>query len=207
MTKSYYEKYWQNIEEAPPESDPLTFKRLKVFLKFVESQNIKNILDFGCGSGIVANELKKAGYNVVGVDISQNAINETKRKYPDINFICVSVENKLPFEDKEFDAIYCTEVIEHIYDTEFLMKEFGRILKKDGLLFISTPYHGFIKNLLITLFAFDKHFNIFGPHIRFFTKKSLKHLLNKFNFKIQKIKYLGRFWPIWMNIVVMAKRI
>lgn len=207
MTKFFYEKYWENIKEAPPESDPLAFKRLKIFLDFIKNKDVKNILDFGCGAGFISNEFKKNGFNVVGVDISQNAISEAKRRFPGVNFNVISIDDKLPFEDNIFDAIYCAEVIEHIYNIEFLMQEFKRILKKDGMLFVSTPYHGFLKNLLITLFSFDKHFDVVGPHIRFFTKKSLSNLLKKYGFQIEEIKLLGRFWPIWMSMIFIVKKI
>lgn len=130
MTNFFYEKYWSSIKEAPPESDSLTSKRIKIFLDFILGKHIKNILDFGCGTGVVSNELKKAGYNVIGFDVSENAINEARKRYPDVNFITGLLENNLPFKDSQFDAIYCAEVIEHIYDIEFLMQELNRVLKK-----------------------------------------------------------------------------
>jgi len=202
---AFYEKYWQNSSEAPPSQDPLNKKRVDIFIKELKNKNIRKILDIGCGSGINTRALKEAGFEVAGVDVSENAIFEAKRKYPEIEFSVAGIE-KLPFPDEVFDAIYCTEVIEHIYDTERVVKELSRVLKRGGYLFISTPYHGFLKNLIITLFHFEKHFNPSGPHIRFFTRNSLQKLLENNGLKIQKALNLGRFWPIWMDMIAINKK-
>ena len=74
-------------------------------------------------------------------------------------------------------------------------------------LLLITPYHGLIKNLLITIFAFNKHFNPTGPHIRFFTKKTLLDLLSKNKLKTVKIGYYGRIYPIPHSIYVLAQKI
>lgn len=200
----FYEKYWQNPEIAPPAQDPLNPKRVNVFIKEFKGKNIKKILDVGCGSGLNTKTLKDSGFEVMGVDVSENATFEAKRKYPEIEFSVARIE-KLPFPDKTFDAIYCAEVIEHIYDTEVAIKELNRVLKKDGYLFLSTPYHGFLKNLILILFGFEKHFNPSGPHVRFFTRNSLQKLLENNGFKVQKTLNLGRFWPLWMDMIVISK--
>ncbi len=181
--KNYYEKYWQDSAKAPPSHDPLNKKRVVIFINEFKDKNVKKVLDIGCGSGINTEELKEAGFEVAGVDVSENAIFEAKRKYPEIEFSVAGIE-KLPFPDETFDAIYCTEVVEHIYDTEMAVKELLRVLKKEGYLFLSVPYHGFLKNLILVLFDFKKHFDPSGPHIRFFTQNSLQKLLENNGFKV-----------------------
>jgi 2-polyprenyl-3-methyl-5-hydroxy-6-metoxy-1,4-benzoquinol methylase len=204
--EKYYEKYWQR-NDAPPTQDPLSKKRLEIFLKEIKKYpGIKKILDVGCGDGRISKALKEAGFNVVGLDISRTAIEKAKQNFRGIDFLVASPEEKLPFEDENFDSVYCTEVIEHLYDTAVALKEITRVLKKEGLLFISTPYHGFLKNLLITIFGFEKHFDPLGSHIRFFTKDALVKLLEEEGFFVEKIHYLGRFFPIWMDIVILAKK-
>jgi len=203
---NFYEKYWQNPKESPPLQDPLNPKRVNVFIKEFKNRSVKKILDVGCGSGQNAKSLKNAGFEISGIDISENAIKEAKKNYPEIEFSIAGLE-KLPSSNEVFDAIYCTEVIEHIYDTETAVKKLGRVLKKGGYLFLSTPYHGFLKNLILTLFYFEKHFNPIGSHIRFFTPKSLNKLLKQNGFEIGKTIFLGRFFPVWMDTVVIAKKL
>lgn len=63
-----------------------------------------------------------------------------------------------------------------------------------------------IKNLLIVLFAFNRHFNPTGSHIRFFSKKSLFGLLQKYGFKVLKYGYYGRFYPVSHSIYILAEK-
>jgi len=85
-----------------------------------------------------------------------------------------------------------------------MVAECHRVLKTEGTLFITTPYHGLIKNLAIAVHDFERHFDIQGSHIRFFTRKSLLSLLRRNGFIIQKVFFLGRYWPLWMNMAVCA---
>ena len=126
---------------------------------------------------------------------------------PDCKFYKIEDGENLPLENNSIDFVFSSEVIEHIYDIENAFLEISRILKPGGKLLLTTPYHGLIKNLLIVLFAFDKHFNPAGSHIRFFSKKSLFGLLNKFGFSVIKYGYYGRFYPVSHSIYVLAKKI
>lgn len=148
--------------------------------------------------------IRNAGHTVTGIDISPIAIEEAKRVHPDINFLCCSLEDGCPLPDSTFNAAFCGEVIEHIYDVPRFLAELHRLLRPSGILGITTPYHGLIKNILITLFRFDKHFDPCGPHIRFFTVKSLKHALEKASFRVESVEFHGRIPPISNGMFVLA---
>lgn len=113
----------------------------KYLKKFNLSQ--KNaILDIGCNTGSLINKLYQNGYqNVFGVDISNEAINFGKKKYPNIAGRLLSYEGKkLPFESDNFDVVLMFDSIEHIPEVEkFLKNEVTRVLKKDGRLIFQTP--------------------------------------------------------------------
>ena len=87
------------------------------------------ILDIPAGNGLVSNKLKMHGANVISADINE--------EYPD--YIQADMEEKLPFNDKEFDAVICLEGIEHTLRPEALFAELSRVLAIGGLLIISTP--------------------------------------------------------------------
>ena len=89
----------------------------------------KKILDIPAGNGLVSLELKKLGAEIFSADI-----NEESSEY-----IQIDMENRLPFENESFDAVVCLEGIEHIFHPEKLFAELARVLKKGGLLIISTP--------------------------------------------------------------------
>jgi len=75
--------------------------------------------------------------------------------------------------------IYASEVIEHALDTDGMFREFNRCLKPSGKLILTCPYHGFLKNVLVVMLNFEKHFNPVGGHIRFYSLKSLKAILRQ----------------------------
>ena len=77
-----------------------------------------------------------------------------------------------------------------------------------GEMIISTPYHGYLKNLLISLLnGWDKHFTVLldGGHIKFWSKKTLSQLLNEFGFSIIDFKGAGRFPYLWKSMFIKAK--
>jgi len=110
---------------------------------FFASQFAKDkvILDIACGSGYGCSLLSEAGAKkVVGVDISQEAIDYCQKKYSGIEFLQGGVE-KIPLDDKSVDVVVSFETIEHVNEQsqKKFMEEIKRILKNDGLLIISTP--------------------------------------------------------------------
>jgi ubiquinone biosynthesis O-methyltransferase len=151
------------------------------------SKNKKKILDLGCGLGYGSSILLKAGNEVYGVDVSQDAINYAKINYPGINYTCCSADN-LPFNDNYFDSVVAHEIIEHVKNPEKVIKEICRVLKKDGDVFISTPNPRHFSNVLKHIF-FGKPYpekvmakNIY--HIKEFYYEEFISFLKKANLKI-----------------------
>ncbi len=202
--RDYYEEYWKNPAAAPPADDPLRAPRLALLLPQLAPAD--RVLDLGCGDGRAARALAGRCRQVVGVDISRGALRAARAHSPDGRWLCASLESELPFADSSFDVLYCCEVIEHLLDVPGALRAMHRVLRPGGLLFLSTPYHGLLKNLAIVLLGFERHFDVSGPHIRFFTPRSLRRLLREAGFAVEKTRRLGRFWPVWMNLVVWARR-
>ncbi len=101
----------------------------------------KRVLDLGSGEGYGSAILAKYADSVVGVDVDQEAVHHAQTSYPmegRVSFKHVS-PGRLPFNDEEFDVVTCFEVIEHLAEPEDLLPEIARVLKKSGLLIISTP--------------------------------------------------------------------
>jgi SAM-dependent methyltransferase len=143
---------------------------------------------------------------VVGLDVSHEALRRAGGLDGAAVYIQGACDAALPFPMSCFDAVYCAEVIEHLLDPETMVHECYRVLKPSGIFFVTTPYHGLIKNVAIAAATFDRHFNATGPHIRFFTRKALRGLLKRNGFEVERVSYLGRFWPLWMNMVVCARK-
>lgn len=137
------------------------------------------VLDFGCGRGEFTEFLASKGYRAVGADLSPEAIRFNQRDFPNIEWSTIEADKPTPFATASFDAIWCSEVVEHVYDVNGIFAEFSRLLKPGGLLVVTTPYHGWLKNLLVVTLGFDSHFDIEGQHIRFWTKKSFGKIAGK----------------------------
>jgi len=106
--------------------------------KYIKS---KKVLDIACGSGYGCEILLKKGAKyVIGSDISEETIDYAKKHYQkkDIEFITNDIK-KLDFSDEEFDCIVSFETLEHVKDQEVVITELKRVLKKGGILIISTP--------------------------------------------------------------------
>ncbi|TXN73289.1 class I SAM-dependent methyltransferase, partial [Methylobacterium sp. WL8] len=100
----------------------------------------KSVLDVACGEGYGAAFLAESAIDVHAVDVSFEAIEWASKSYSRSNLrFCVSDISNLPFKDEKFDVVTCFETIEHILDHESAFSEIKRVLKKNGLLLISTP--------------------------------------------------------------------
>lgn len=150
------------------------------------------VLDVGCGAGSLTALWKKKfpSLRFYGIDISKKAIKMANNIYSGIRFNVAGVDN-IPFKDNTFSAITCCEVIEHV-DSPFLaLREINRVLKKGGLLYITTPLEKDNNNLIGLLYGRRgiKVKDEIAGHIQIFNKSDIKELLNRTGFSIQSINY------------------
>jgi SAM-dependent methyltransferase len=102
-----------------------------------------HVLDLGCSAGYATAQLRRKGYQAVGVDNSPWCIAWAKRIYPAGEYLLCSAE-ELPLADASFDGILCLDVLEHVTDETAVMREIRRILKPGGTLVISVPHRGLL---------------------------------------------------------------
>ena len=204
MPDNFYERYWKG-REGPLGDFALKWPRLA---RSVPRERGITILDFGCGDGTLIGEMKKLnpGARFVGLDVSASALGVARARHPDVVFHHIQDGDPFPIPDGSVDFLFTSEVIEHVYDTENAAREVARVLRPGGTLLLTTPYHGFLKNLAIVLFGFDRHFDPTGPHVRFFSKRSLSRLLERQGMWVVGYDYYGRVYPFSHSIVVHARK-
>ena len=99
-----------------------------------------NILDIGCGGGLLSEPMSRMGANVTGIDASDKNIKiaklHSKKNKLKINYLCSSPE-KLKIE-KKFDVILNMEIVEHVENVDFFLKSCSKLLKKNGIMFVAT---------------------------------------------------------------------
>ena len=186
-------------------------KSVKKLLEEVKiNKNQLELLDIGCGNGKITKEISSQFKKTIGIDLSKEGIkqaNEYSNK--NLSFKNVDMEDLIEIE-KKFDFITSFEVIEHQYLPDLFLKNISKLLKINGYFLVSTPFHGYIKNLLISLL--NKHDSHYNPmwrhgHIKFFSMKTFKKTLNNCGFKIIKHKFSGRFYPISSSMIFLCKKI
>jgi len=169
-----------------------------------------SILDLGCGNGSLCGYLAQKGFKVVGVDSSQSGIQLAKQNYPQSFFLCCSVEESAPPElINKFDIVISTEVIEHLYLPRKLLSLAAQCLKPGGTMIVSTPYHGYLKNLFLSLTNhWDRHFTVGwdGGHIKFFSVASLRRMVGEAGFQKISFRFAGRFAYVWKSMICIAEK-
>ena len=136
------------------------------------------VLDVGCGTGTILSKMAgKCRINGYGIDMSENMINEAKRKCPEMN-IQYSRCEQTPFNDSTFDILTTCMAYHHFSDREGFMKEAARILKPGGCLYIEDPYFPFIFRKFM-----NGIFNMLHIAGKFFTPQEIYNDFSIYGFK------------------------
>ncbi len=176
---------------------------------------IRNIVDLGCGNGYLARQLLAAGYEVIGVDASSTGIaiantqlkgNTTGKFF--VERIDASLAKRLSLEG--CDCVVSSDVIEHLYRPADLLECASGLLAPGGYLVVGTPYHGYLKNLALSLLdKWDAHHGVDwdGGHIKFFSVKTLTALVQRNGFEDLSFRFFGRATYLWMNMLCVARKL
>ncbi len=169
-----------------------------------------NILEVGCGNGWTADYLTGLGHIVTAVDTSESGIAIARKNYPTVKrFEVASAYDDLAQIESKADIVIALEVIEHLMlPRKFLQTAFNA-LRPEGHLILSTPYHGYLKNLAICLLnKWDAHHSVEwdGGHVKFFSVQSLSSLLRDAGFIDPHFKGAGRVPWLWKSMICRATK-
>jgi len=141
------------------------------------------VFELGCGNGATARMMATLGYSVVGVDPSASGISIAKRyEGATLRFDIGATHDDLATRYGQFPVVVSLEVIEHCPSSREFINSFRSLLAPGGLGILSTPYHGYLKTLLIVASGgFDDHFDPLweGGHLKFFSINKLRTLLKE----------------------------
>jgi len=179
-----------------------------VILRVVDSINPRRVLDLGCGNGVLAKKLGDRGYEVVGIEHSTSAIKEAQEMYPGIDFrVCGVYDDPESADLGKFDLVVSEEVVEHLYYPDELLKFSAKVLSPGGKLIISTPYYGYLRNILLAVFnRWDHHLTPLWTHghIKLFSHATMRKLLERNGFQMDEFHGAGNFAFFWRTMVVVA---
>ena len=174
-----------------------------------ERPTLRRILELGCGNGSFAGLLAGKGYEVSATDLSESGTEIARVTHPNVSFRKVSVYEDLSgIWGRPFDAVIALEVVEHLYDPRQFLRRVAACLGKEGTLILSTPYHGYLKNVALAVSGgFDRHFDPLwdGGHIKFWSKATLGRLLTEAGFRVERWEGTGRLPLLWKSMIVVAR--
>ena len=114
----------------------------KALLKALQGKKYELLLDIGIATGRQAETYHTFINKLVGIDISSQQLEYAKKTAAKLNlpaeFLVCNDASKLDFPDQHFDAIICTRVLQHLYDWKAAIKDFNRVLKPNGDLYLIT---------------------------------------------------------------------
>jgi len=202
-----------DVYKYPDSSFNHSHSYLLPFVLKILQKNISlgdKIFEIGCGNGSVAKVLTTTGYNIIGIDPSQEGIEIANKAYPELKLHFGSTLEDLALKFGHFNLILSLEVVEHVYDPFEFAKRANDLLLPNGMLLLSTPFHGYLKNLALSIFdKWDDHFTALwqGGHIKFWSPKTITSLLNQTGFKVIEIHKVGRVPFLAKSMLVLAVKI
>ena len=202
---TYTEFEWQTEAAGNGDSGE---KLTSVFVELVKKlDGVRSICDLGCGNGHISGRLAALGYDVTGIDASASGIQIAQRAYPQVNFVHALIDRDL--NPGQFDLVISSDVIEHLYHPSDLLEATVSQLKPGGHVLLGTPYHGYLKNLVLAATGkMDAHFSALhnGGHIKFFSVSTLSRLLRAHGFDDLSFTFYGRAPWLWKNMICHARK-
>ena len=169
----------------------------------------RRVFDLGCGNGSFANKLSKEGWDVTGVDPSIEGVETANKYYSHLNIEQGSAYDDLYAKYGRYPIVISLEVVEHVYFPRLYAKTLYSLLESGGTAIISTPYHGYWKNIALAVSGkMDNHFTALWDHghIKFWSVKTISILLKEAGFTDIQFKFVGRIPVLAKAMIVIAKK-
>jgi ubiquinone/menaquinone biosynthesis C-methylase UbiE len=186
VTAAPHDAIWESV---PADARPERFELRRTFLLgHVEAG--ATVLDLGCGAGEFSAELAAAGATPVAVDVAAEALRRAGERVPGLDARLWPAGEPLPLEDNSVDAVWAGEVIEHVVDVAPWLSEVRRVLRPRGTLLLTTPDHGpgTLLALALSPRRFAAHFDPRADHVRFFSRRTLRALLDDLGFDVTDLR-------------------
>lgn len=209
MTEAKDCTYPYNNAEPSHTADYLYPKVFEILAR--EDMDGNRIFDLGCGNGAFAAALDERGYDVTGVDPSEEGIAQAREAHPELNLHVGSAYDDLTDRFGQFPVVVSLEVIEHVYDPYRFAACVFNLLEEGGVAVLSTPYHGYLKNLALALLGKigTSHYSPLWQHghIKVWSPGTLRELLEDTGLRNIRFHRVGRIPPLAKSMIAVAKKV
>ena len=171
--------------------------------------NENRVFELGCGNGSVGNVIANNSWDVTGVDPSNEGIALANKNYPNLKLYSGSAYENLATQYGQFNIVTSLEVVEHLYSPRIYAATLYSLVRPGGVAIVSTPYHGYIKNLVLAISGkLDEHFTALwdNGHIKFWSVKTLTRLLKEAGFDQIRFIKVGRVPCVAKSMIAIAKK-
>jgi 2-polyprenyl-3-methyl-5-hydroxy-6-metoxy-1,4-benzoquinol methylase len=157
----------------------------------LKSKPPSRILDLGCSSGLLAQRLEAMGHEVTGVDVKEIA-GVTERTS---SFVAADLNDGIPSEvGTGFDVVLGADVLEHLLNPGALISQAREALAPDGVALFCVPniahWYPRLRSTL-GMFDYDQRGILDATHVRFFTRRSIRRLIERQGFTVRRIEAVG----------------
>lgn len=149
------------------------------------------------------------GFEIQGIDYSESGIQVAREHYPHLRLDVGSAYDDLAAKYGKFSTVLSLEVVEHLFSPRQFAQTAFNLLESGGSAIISTPYHGYWKNLVLALTGkLDAHFTALwdGGHIKFWSIETIGSLLEEAGFEDIQIHRVGRIPILAKSMIVVARK-
>lgn len=140
------------------------------------------VLALGCEEAFLAAQLSEYSADVTVLDTSAAQLAQLARRFPEISFLPHDPAHPLPFARDTFDAIWCCEYLDRVFDPAATLRDMHRVLTPGGRLLAVVPDHGGVRRALSVLFRWDQEMAPASPRIRHFNRRALVKLARSAGF-------------------------
>jgi 2-polyprenyl-6-hydroxyphenyl methylase/3-demethylubiquinone-9 3-methyltransferase len=169
----------------------------------------RRLFELGCGNGSVANAVSERGWEVTGVDPSAEGIAQAQAAYPHLKLELGSAYDDLAARYGRFPVVLSLEVVEHVYAPRDYARTVFDLLEREGVAILSTPYHGYWKNLALAITGkMDAHFTALWDHghIKFWSMTTLGELLREAGFVDIHFERVGGMPALAKSMIAIARK-